>query len=196
LARRRRLVDHLNDLVTKGDLGALALLRRGLGRAPGDVPEIYAQVLPYLEIPVTPNRERRAREEDAALLVASLYAQWHQGKARPRAEERVSLGAAFRQLSRQADSGSIEGRFAAVLKSSRAGLPDHLRHAIALLRAKDIALDWKLLFRDVAWWDAPDQQAGDSTRRRWARDYWERTWESEAEAGAPAVEGADGDDGE
>ena len=180
----RALIEHLNSLVTKKDLGALAMVRRGLGRPPSEVPEIYAHILPFLSPLDSVSLAQRAREEDAALVVAPLYAQWHQGKATPISAERVGLGIAFRQLMNQSDSGSIEQRFVALLKASRNQLPNHLRHAVSLLKAKDIPLDWALLFTDLYQWDQTDRRARHPVRRRWARDFWERPCPQEGIAGA------------
>jgi CRISPR system Cascade subunit CasB len=177
------LVEHLNSLVTNRDVGALALLRRGLGREPGEVPAMYSHVLPYLALSDSISGSQRQREEDAALLVASLFALWHQGKGITNPAERISLGAAFRRLINQSDSFSLERRFVALLKASRDRLPNHLRHAISLLKAKDIPLDWALLFSDLSQWDQTDQRARHPIRRRWARDFWEHAKEP-AEAGA------------
>lgn len=167
------LIEHLNQLVTQQDLGALALLRRGLGRQPGETPEIFAQVLPYLSLSDALSAAQREREENAALVVASLYALWHQGKAAPLSVRGVSLGAAFRTMANQSDSGSIEGRFVALLKASRERLPDHLRHAIALLKAKEVPLDWALLLSNLAQWNETGRQEQLGVRRRWARDFWQ-----------------------
>lgn len=187
----RRLVDHLNSLVTNNDLGALALLRRALGRNLGETPEIYAHALPYLG---TVGGARRMREEDAALLIVSLFALWHQGKAVPRSAEHTSLGKAFRLLMDQSGSTSIEQRFIALLRANNDQLPNQLRHAIALLRAKDIPLDWALLFSDLCQWDQEGQRARHSVRRSWARDFWERPTEpEEAEVGGENAT-TDGDD--
>lgn len=180
----RALIEHLNSLVTKKDLGALAMLRRGLGHQPSKASENYAHILPFLSPPDSLSPAQRSREEDAALVIAPLYAQWHQGKAIPSTAERVGLGIAFRQLMNQSDSGSIEQRFVALLKASRDQLPNHLRHAVSLLKAKDIPLDWALLFTDLYQWDQTDRRARHPVRRRWARDFWERSRPQEGAAGA------------
>src|SRR5690242_10106207 len=61
------------DKITAGakNLGALAALRRGLGKSPGTVAEMYPYVVQYL-----PQQASR-RVEDAYFLIASLFA-WHQ----------------------------------------------------------------------------------------------------------------------
>jgi CRISPR system Cascade subunit CasB len=188
----RALVKHLDSLLTKRDLGALALLRRGLGRQPGEVPEMYAHVLPYLSLP--DNETAAQRVEDAALLVASLYALWHQGRAKSPRVEKVSLGTAFRRLAISSDSASMELRFVTLLKAGRDRLPDHLRHAISLLRAKDIPLDWAQLFADICEWDETDRRARHPARRRWARDFWERAREPEGVGIGSAENGAGNQD--
>jgi CRISPR system Cascade subunit CasB len=144
------------------NLGALAALRRGLGRAPGTAGEMYPYVTPYL-----PANARRS-EEDAYFLIAALFA-WHQVDW-PSGEEPpdTSFGASYRRLADVTGSESIERRFVALLNAHPDDLPEHLRHAVGLLKSKGIPIDWTRLLRDVMRWNHPDRYV----QRTWSRSYW------------------------
>ncbi|GAB4211218.1 MAG: type I-E CRISPR-associated protein Cse2/CasB [Sandaracinaceae bacterium] len=130
---------------------ALAALRSSL--RDGCELEAAPYVLPY---GITP------AEEQAAFLVAGLFALHpERGSA--------SLAAAMRRVRDDTQSESVEHRFRALLSAGRAELPTHLRHAVALVASKGIALDWADLFRAVRDWDADGAQRA---KRRWARDFW------------------------
>ncbi len=141
--------------------GALAALRTAW--QPGREYAALALILPWLGSgPTTAGSEReRRRREDDALLLAGLFA-LHPVKGSRSVPQALALVAA------KAESGSIEGRFTAILASEREDLPTHLRHAVSLIASRDIGLDWGRLHDDLHWWGAP----GDRVRRRWARQYW------------------------
>ncbi len=154
---------------------ALAGLRRGRGKEPGTVAEMYSLVIPEL-------REARGWEEQSWVdatyfLVAALFAghRWSRENIGPDlfTESRTNLGASFRAFTRaaeadgQAVSASTETRFAALLECDRQRLPDHLRYAVNLLG--DTAIDWATLLDDILQWDVEKR-----TQLRWAKAYWYR----------------------
>ena len=149
---RNRFVEHLEKLRDQEDRGALAILRRGLGRQPGMAPEMYSLVIPWVP-------EHRYAE-DAAFLVAALFA------LHPQPGGQGTLGAAFAHIAEP--SGSVEQRFVALLNCHHDDLPAHLRQAISLLRSKDIPVDWKRLLQDVLGWDHDSRYV----QRDWAREFW------------------------
>jgi len=149
---RDRFVEHLEKLRDQENRGALATLRRGLGYPPGTVPEMYSYVVPW--VPTYRNAE------DSAFLLAALFAFHSQSGGQG------TLGAAFARIATLSDS--IEQRFVAVLNCHRDDLSHHLRHAVSLLRSKDVPIDWKQLLRDVLAWDHDDRYV----QRNWARDFW------------------------
>lgn len=155
-----KFVEMLKRLEKREDLGALAALRRGLGRAPGAASEMYPYVVPYLP-------EDR-HDEDAYFLIAALFT-WHRADWQP-AEEHAdtSFGASYRKLWDETDSGSVERRFVALLNARRDDLPEHLRHAVGLLKSKEIRVNWLRLLRDVTRWD--DERR--TVQRAWARAFW------------------------
>lgn len=151
-----RFIGHLEKLRDDGDRGALARLRRGLGKEPGSATEMHSLVLPWLP-PGIPRWH-----EDACYLVASLFASHSQSGGSG------SLGEAFARLAAAISSESIEKRFVALLNCHEDDLAAHLRHAVSFLRSKDIPVDWRQLLHDVQRWGHPDR----FVQRQWARDFW------------------------
>jgi len=168
-----RMLKHLTGIRWKEDgaeiggeknLGALAALRRGLGRPAGAAAEMYPYVVPLLPEGVTWD------EEEAYFLIAALFA-WHQMDWTPGEGEKgldTNFGASYRRLFDETTSESIERRFVALLNAHREDLPEHLRHAMGLLKSKAIPVNWTQLLRDLAHWGDPKR----GTQRNWARSYW------------------------
>lgn len=164
--REGRFVVMLKQLVERQDLGALAALRRGLGRTAGEVPEMFPYVMPFLP------EDLYQRDEDNFFLVAALFA-WHQLDWTPQPGSNgdasgTNFGASFHLLAQTTESGSIEKRFVALLNAHRDDLPEHLRHAVGLLKSKNVPVDWARLLRDLRAWDAPARYV----QRSWARAFW------------------------
>ncbi len=164
--RERRFANYLAEFTDpeREDRAALAALRRGLGKPPGEAAEMHPYVVPFLP------HDGSRWEEDAHYLVAALFA-WHQ-LVWPEGggEWDRNVGASFVRLAERAGSGSIEQRFVALLNSHRDDLPEHLRHAVGLLRAHEVPVDWAQLLRDIQEWDRESR----STQRSWARAFWGR----------------------
>lgn len=156
---------------TKPNRAALAALRRGL-KSPGEATEMFPYVAWAFGDNMSPQRE------DDYLLVAALFAT-HQGKSKPYAKtddvRRNSLGGSFARLRIKTESGSVEKRFVALLNASREELTTHLRHAISLLKAHDVDVDWAQLLHDIKGWEWP----GRPVQRRWAYGYWYTDWKTE-----------------
>lgn len=154
----RRFVESLESLRDSGDRAALAHLRRGLGRRRGLVAEMCPYVVPWL------GARANRRREDSYFTVASLFA------SHPKPGGRGSLGSAFAVL-RGIDAArgeSVERRLVALLNCHEEELPGHLRHAVSLLKARDVPVDWAQLLADVQMWGHEDR----FVQKWWARDYW------------------------
>jgi CRISPR system Cascade subunit CasB len=164
VAQLRRLAD--ND-----DRAKLAKLRRGLGKPPGTALETLAVVLRCLPSGLRPEAE------DTYYLVASLFAEHPQPGG-------VSLGRAFNLLARKRQAESLEKRFVALLNADADDLPEHLRHAVSLLKSEGIALDWACLITDIQHWKHPER----FVQRQWARDFWAGEEQAETEPTEPTTE--------
>lgn len=155
-------IAHLQRLHER-DRGALAILRRSLGFAPG----AYAPAYPYVERFVAAERHAQDASRLALYLTAGLFA------AHPR-QAAKSLAASLGELMRQRDSASIEQRFVALLGADAENLAVYLRQIISLLAADDRPLDYGALLRDLSVWLNPyiDAERRDVVRQRWARDFY------------------------
>lgn len=148
---REPLVGALERIAERQDRGAMSALRRSL--SVDAVAQAYPYVVPFLPSNPTPWLER------AYLLVAGLFA------LHPKSGERT-LATALRAVRNSSGSQSIEARFVALLNAHPEDLGSHLRHAVALVRTAELAIDWHDLLRTVRTWNL------ESTRRHWARDFW------------------------
>jgi CRISPR system Cascade subunit CasB len=152
--RQEKFIGHLLSLAREGkeDRGALADLRSGLGKEPGEMARVHKHVAPYL-----PEKNYNDR---SYYLVATLFG------AFPQHRGGRSLGTAFRPLKTKSDS--MEARFVALLNAHPDDLDDHLRHAVSLLKANEQPLDWFRLFQDLLQWDRPEGPI----QLKWARDFY------------------------
>ncbi len=153
-----RFVGHLEELRDRENRGALAALRRGAGSPPGTIVEMYPEILPWV-----PNGKWA---EDPAYVVGALFA------LHPQPGGRGNIGTAFAMV--KEPSESLERRFVALLNSHRDDLPGGLRHAVALLKSKDVPIDWRRLLSDILQWDHESR----FVQRKWAREFWQTTGQS------------------
>jgi CRISPR system Cascade subunit CasB len=166
-ARVGAFAAHLARLVDTEDRAALAALRRGLGKAPGDVAAMHPLIVPFLPDDGNP------RDDASWYLVGSLFGlhpePWR-GDARNN-ERGPSFGATLKRLRPQKVDDRepvIDRRMVAILNAHRDDVGTHLRQAVGLLRGGGIAVDWAQLLRDLLRWDHPERPA----QRQWARDYY------------------------
>lgn len=156
---KSEFVAYLCGLAQREDRGALAHLRRGLGKPPGTAPETYPYVVPWLPA------DRPDRHE-AYFLVASLFASHPE-----HSDDSPSLGDTFRRIG-QSSEGAMAGaerRFVALLNAHRDEVPVHFRHAVAQARSEGIPVNYDALLRDTNDWGAEDRRV----QRRWAGDFWQ-----------------------
>jgi CRISPR system Cascade subunit CasB len=166
-----RFLEYLHTL--KEDRGALAALRRGLGRKPGEAPEMFPYIFPWLPA------SAGAAEEQAYFLVASLFA-YH-----PLSVDQGNLGSHLAATIRsEHDRAAVERRFVALLKAHPDDLASFLRQAVSFLKSKDVGLNWDQLFRDLRAWDHPEQVV----QKNWARGFWSKTASVEVKETQPDAE--------
>jgi len=153
-----RFIARLEGL--REDGAAMAALRRGLGKPPGTEAGMHPYILPWL------GGIRDGWQENVFYVVASLFASWHQGKLGSFPNPPRNLGASLARLRDESDS--IEKRFIALLNSHEDDVAQHLRHAVGLLRSKDVLIDWPQFLRDLRGWGWESR----SVQRAWARGFW------------------------
>lgn len=137
------------------DRAMLAALRRGLGAEPGDVPEMFPYVVPFV----------RAWNEDNIYLIASLFG------LHPASSSSGNMGDHMRTHAREAgDDEATERRFVQLLRMRRDTLEPRLRQQVGILKSKDIPVNWHQLMRDIGHWDHPKR----FVQRQWAGAFWRR----------------------
>lgn len=161
-------IAHLQSLAGGQDRGALAALRRGLGRPPGAAPEMFRYVEPFLP------QQRRSELEAAYYLVASLFA------LHPLSTPEGNLGAHMARARSEGNEDALERRFTALLSAHPDDLPEYLRQVISYLKSKDVPVNWNELFWNLQHWGDEDR----AVQKRWAAAFWgkPRTEPTTAEA--------------
>ncbi len=149
-----RFVSYLERLRDRGDRGALAELRRGLGNPPGTAGSMHRHVVPWAP-------SDRARQ-DAYYVIGSLFA-WH-----PHAGGYGNLGTSMRRLRTPSKEHSVDRRFTALLDCHTDDMPNHLRQVVSLLKSHDIPVEWRQLLHDVLRWN----HDGRFVQRQWAVEFW------------------------
>jgi CRISPR system Cascade subunit CasB len=161
--RESAFVNYLGSLVTQGNRQALAELRRGLSGEPGRLLLVYRYVGRFLAEGETGWSEQRF------LLVASLFALYHQSSEVVSGPAQLGFGTSFRQLYEATERRpSVERRFLSLIACHPDSLSDHLRHAITLMRSEAVALDFAQLLSDLSYWSHQEQRV----QRRWARQFF------------------------
>lgn len=155
--KQKNFIGYLLGLAQEGreDRGALADLRSGLGKEPGEMARVHKHVVPFLP--------EKNYDDQLYYLAATLFG------AYPEHRQGRSLGEAFAPL--RAKSDSMESRFVALLNADPEDMGDHLRHAVSLLKANEQPLDWFRFFEDLLQWDHPDRHV----QLRWARHFYGNT---------------------
>ena len=166
-------IEFLEELKWRQDLGALAALRRGLGRLPGSEPAMYPYVARWA------GGERSRWREDVYYLVAALFAFHPMSWPKEDGRWYTNLGASFADLAGGDPRVNSERRFSALLNAHRDDLHVHLRHAMSIMKANNIPVDWFRLFHDLAGWNREDRRV----QQHWANAYWGAELSSDANPG-------------
>ena len=163
----------------------LAKLRRGIGHAPGDLPELWGSFL--LEMPESfQGRSGPSHAEWAVYLALTLYAVHQQGNDQPMNRPGNTLGRAVRQLAERNTPPGQDWIEASVLRRFNAlatveentEISHHLRGMIQLLSAaKDggIPLDYPQLAADLYELQCTDPryaQVPANVRLQWGQDLY------------------------
>lgn len=158
---------------TGSAVGRLAQLRRGAGKLPQDVPELWGLTgADQLYREQTLSEVQATRAENAAFLAVTLYALHQQSRPNQRMHSpRIDLGEAVRRLMPPGEIDEpIRRRFVRVgTAGSMDVLAYRLREVVSLLRRDSIPLDYALLAEQLYQAHTPDGLA--RARRAWGRSF-------------------------
>lgn len=161
---------------------ALANLRRGIGYAPGDLPELWCALLENLPHELESTNGRPTRAEWAVYLALTLYALHQQGHTLPNENmnrQGEGLGSAVRRVAntqvaktqKPHQDAPILRRFNALATAE--AMPErvhHLRGIIQFLRSEGVPLDYVRLAEDLYWLQIPAEAP--KIRLKWGQDYY------------------------
>ncbi len=153
-------------------IAALARLRRGAGKQPGEVLDILEFTVAD-EFFTGRSDAGVSIDEYAAHVALTLFALHQQSRSGPMHCRGVGLGAALRRLHDGPDPvpDAVQRRFRVLGTAGGVDeLTHHLRGAVQLLRTKDIALDYGLLADQLVSWQWPG--GPDRVRLRWGREFY------------------------
>lgn len=168
--------DLLQNKDTSGGRAQLANLRRGIGKTPGEMPELWGVFLGGLDDALYGQNGDPSFAEWAVYLSLTMFALHQQGSAEAVQQDAVSLGnAAARLIDRSKNEDEersrIMQRFGQVITASdMPELSHHLRGMIQLFKANNVPLDYVQLAGDLL-----DFQYQESRRRvqlRWGEDFY------------------------
>ena len=191
VARRiGQLINTGNEAMTKANL---ACLRRGIGKPPGSLPDLWGLTMDGMPEDLVGTGREPSWGEWACYLALTLYALHQQGKDWKTAPMHLpgqGLGKAIRKLAKNDEEQKrIKRRFDQVVTSdSPQEAAHHLRSMIQLLRAQDIPLDYAALAQDLYRYQNPDER--DRVRLSWGRDFYAYTGGSndKEQSGTPTTE--------
>ena len=125
-----RQLQRLQSLPEHPKRAALAKLRKGIGRMPGDMPELWGSFLQGMPPELQSRDGTPSRGEWAVYLTLTLFALHQQGQERSMNQPGISLGAAVRKLAdldrdkknkdAEPDESGVFRRFSALLTANSA----------------------------------------------------------------------------
>lgn len=170
-------------LLTEGpwSRAMLAKLRRGIGKQPGELPELFEILLGDIPEKLYGKGDKPSYSIWAIYTTLTLFALHQQGKERPMSvsgdpdtkNSGNSLGTAVGFLIRQDRDRepAIKRRFDAVVTANEfTEFAHHARGLIQLLRAGDIPLDYPRFAEDLYWYQFDETRS--RVRLRWGEDYY------------------------
>lgn len=154
--------------------GILAQLRRGIGKEPGEMPQLWGYFLQDMPEEFF-GRDEPSRAEWAVYSAVTLFAlhqQGKDGKTEPMQRDGMTLGRAIAQLVTDEDEEKrVTRRFQTVATASSVGeLCHYLRSLVQMLRGENIGLDYPLLAKDIYCFQFPELIS--KLRLRWGQDFY------------------------
>lgn len=168
----------LNSLLKNQENGftraRLANLRRGIGKVPGELPELWGEFLDGMPESLLGEKGIPSYAQWAIYLSLTMFALHQQGKHEPMHVTSISLGSAAAKLMEDfsdEERKRVLRRFGPVITAK--DMPEfahHLRSLIQLFSAKNIALDYVQLAEDIYDFQFPNGRK--RVQLRWGQDFY------------------------
>lgn len=161
----------------------LADLRRGLGHAPGELPELFGTILLDLPEKFMSSDGTATAEEWASYIALTLYALHRQGgevnNELAHTDANVSIGRALKRYSKQqmadkkddnAEKRVLQKMQMLVTSKDMGELSYHLRGVVQLLKREGIPLNYGMLAADL--YEFQDTDGKNCVSLRWGQDFY------------------------
>ena len=171
----RKLYEILHQQNDSMQKASLANLRRGVGRKPGELPEIWGELLESMPESLMNPLGEPSKAEWAVYTAITLFAvhqQGHDVKNEPMHVENVRFGTAVARLVETDDDRTrITNRFnMAATATEMTELSHHMRGLITLMRGMAIPFDYASLAEDIYHYQFEEARA--RVRLRWGQDFY------------------------
>ncbi len=152
---------------------ALAQLRHGVGKRPGELPALWGSIFDKIPEELLGKKEASCAEW-AVYTALTLYALHHQGNPDDVYQKDISVGRAAGELVKNDDDTErIVNRLNTIVTATSPNdLAYHLRGLIQLIKSSDIKLDHALLAKDLYLFN--NNEIADSIKLRWGRDFYRK----------------------
>ena len=169
----------IERILKNGDPSAqkasLANLRRGVGHAPGELPQLWGEFLLDMPEEMFGFGGQPSRAEWAvytALTLFALHQQGHDPVTEPMHRQGQRFGTAVGCLAENEDERNrvLRRLNAAATANSMAALAHYLRGLVQLLRAKGIPVDYVSLAGEIYQYQFPE--AAGRVRLAWGQDFY------------------------
>ena len=174
-------INSLHDISDTGPgRGMMANLRRGVGKSPGEIPELWGLIFDKMPEELL-GKSKASPAEWAVYTALTLYALHQQGNETFMNVEDVSVGKAASMLVKNDDEDKerIRRRLGLVVTAtSPFDLAYHLRGVIQLLSRDAIGLDYALLARDLYLMNY-EERAKD-IKLSWGREFYRKVEDENA----------------
>ena len=173
----------INVLSGQKDYGvgkaALANLRHGVGKKPGEIPELWGTFLEDAPDDLYSNFKGSSepqKEEWAVYTALTLFALHQQGNNNSVNTDGINLGEAAAKLVKDDGNDDLERvlrRFSPVVTaSSMQEVSHYLRTLVQLFRTKDIKLDYAELSGDI--YDFQFESSRRAVQLKWGRGFYKK----------------------
>lgn len=163
----------------------LAILRRGVGKAPGEYPEIFGILFDSFPEELMSKNGQPTKAEWAVSTALCLFAVHQQGMD-PHTQAMSRKGAAFgksarKLVTKEDEMESVRRHFNQVLSSQDIrGCTHYLRNIVQMMKTKQIPIDYPQLAKDLYWFQC--QEGRFQVRLLWGQDFYRNQSVNTAEA--------------
>ena len=177
----RKLSSLIKEKDSSGGRARLARLRRGAGKVPGELPELWGEFLDGMPESMVSKDGEPSYAEWAVYLSLTMYALHQQGKGESVHSEGIGLGRAAAKLMNDNTDDERERvlrRFGPVITAKdMPELSHHLRCLIQLIASKGIVLDYVKLSEDL--YDFQFDKLKKKVPLLWGEDFYYKKGEDE-----------------